>query len=145
VTIITQNIDGLHQDAGSTNVIEFHGTIAAAHCMKCCYKRKCSLEYYRNLKEFPPKCNQCDGILKPSVVLFGDSIKSGSVAASSTAVSNCTLLLVIGTSASVSPANRIPDEAVYHGAKVIEINMERTGLADKVSDMIYLEKAVALI
>jgi len=130
--IITQNVDNLHQDAGSKNVIEYHGNISTLTCLRCGkrYKRA-------DLKDnFPPKC-ECwaQQILKPDVVFFGETIPQNALNRSFQLASEAQALIVAGTSAEVSPANTIPSVAKQNGAKVIEINKERTHLTDNITDI----------
>ena len=129
-TIITQNVDGLHQKAGNTDVIEFHGNMAWQKCMDC-HKR---YETHRiDLTQIPPRCS-CDGILRPEAVLFGELIPQEALWRSRQVAQDCDVMLVIGTSAVVQPAALMPVVAKDSGAKVIEINPERTPLTDDISD-----------
>lgn len=135
--MITQNVDNLHQDAGSADVIEFHGNLMVCRCKKCNSKYN-TLDYLFSDISFPPHCNKenCGGILKPEAVLFGEGIPSEANKRANKAAKECDLLMVIGTSASVSPANSIPSIAMKNGgAKIIEINLEETEcLTDRISD-----------
>jgi NAD-dependent deacetylase len=128
--IITQNVDNLHQDAGSKNVIEFHGNSSTLSCLFC--GRNYSMEAKRS--EFPPKCD-CGKILKPDVIFFGESIPGRALELSYSLASSAGAILVIGTSAEVMPANSIPVTAAGHNAKIIEINMEKTRLTDNLTDL----------
>ena len=131
--IITQNVDNLHQEAGSSNVIEYHGTSKTLSCLWC--GRRYNKEEKKN--EYPPRC-ECGKILKPDIVFFGEPIPQDAMARSFQMASRADVLLVIGTSAVVSPANTIPSIAKQNGANVIEINKERTWLTDSITD-IFLE------
>jgi len=119
--IITQNVDGLHQMAGNTNVIEFHGNNRYVVCVNCARR-------YRgediSTRILPPRCS-CGGILKPDIVLFGESIPFEALSRSKKEVQQCGVVLVIGTSAAVAPAADIPFFASRIGATVIEINPVR--------------------
>jgi NAD-dependent deacetylase len=128
--IITQNIDNLHQKGGSVNVIEYHGNSSTLSCLWC--GRKYKSEDKRN--EHPPRC-ECRKILKPDVVFFGEAIPEDALDRSFQLASSAQALLVVGTSAVVSPANTIPAIAKQNGAKIIEINMERSHLTDTVTDI----------
>ncbi len=119
-TIITQNIDGLHQMAGNTDVIEFHGTYKWHRCMDC--KNRCKSSRI-DLTNIPPLCD-CGGIYRPEVVLFGEIIPPEHLWRSKQLASDCDLMLVIGTSATVQPAALMPHIAKESGSKVIEINPE---------------------
>ena len=129
-TIITQNVDGLHQMAGNTDVIEFHGNMAWQKCMDC-HKRYETHDI--DINQIPPRCS-CDGILRPEAVLFGEMIPQEALWRSRQVSQDCDVMLVIGTSAIVQPAALMPIVAKDSGAKVIEINPERTLLTDDISD-----------
>ncbi len=131
-TVITQNIDGLHQMAGNTDVIEFHGSFAWQRCMQC----KTHIETRRvEVSEIPPRC-QCGGILRPNAVLFGELIPQEALWRSRQVATDCDVMLVIGTSAVVQPAALMPVVAKETGATVIEINPESTPLTGDISDYI---------
>jgi NAD-dependent deacetylase len=136
-TIITQNIDGLHQAAGNTDVIEFHGTFAWQRCMDCNKKYETRKV---DISEIPPRC-ECGGILRPDAVFFGEIIPAEAMWRSRQAATDCDLMLVIGTSAVVQPAAMIPVIAKDNGAKIVEINPERTPLTDQISDYLIMGKA----
>ncbi len=140
-TIITQNIDGLHQAAGNTDVIEFHGTFATYRCMKC--ECRCPNKEIE-LSQMPPRC-RCGGIFRPECVFFGEMIPPHLLWRSEQVASECDLMLVIGTSAIVQPAAMMPIIAKESGAKIIEINAERTPLTDPVSDVFIEGKAGEII
>jgi NAD-dependent deacetylase len=129
-TVITQNVDGLHQRAGNTDVIEFHGNFAWQRCLNC--SRKYATQDV-DLKEIPPRC-ACSGILRPDCIFFGEMIPPQHLWRSQQAAAACDLMLVVGTSAMVQPAAYMPVIAKQNGAKVIEINMERTPLSKSISD-----------
>jgi len=137
--VITQNIDNLHQAGGSVDVIEYHGNGSTLSCLSCG-------SVYRGEERrgvYPPRCS-CGQILKPDVVMFGESIPFEALNRSFDLASKAAALLVIGTSALVSPANTIPSIAKRNGAVIIEINKERTHLTDSVTD-IFLEGSASLI
>ena len=135
--LITQNVDNLHQDAGSRDVIEFHGNMRQVVCQKC---SKVLPLAEIPLETLPPYCG-CGGVFKPAGVFFGEPIPVHALYRSQEEARNCDLILVIGTSAVVYPAADIPRVAKQAGAQVIEINPERTDLTDWVSDFIIQEKA----
>jgi len=122
--IITQNIDGLHSAAGSTDVIEFHGSVRTLSCTSC-GSRIPSLE--ANLDDRPPRC-ACGGVLRPDVVFFGEAIPPAAMARAERAARGCAVMLVVGTSAVVHPAAAIPLLARSAGALVVEVNPEPTPL-----------------
>ena len=128
--IITQNIDDLHQSGGSKNVIEYHGNSSSLSCLWCgkVYKSE------EKKNEFPPRC-ECNKILKPDIVFFGESIPVEALDLSFQLASSSQVLLVAGTSALVSPANTIPAIAKQNGAKIIEVNKDRTYLTDNHTDI----------
>jgi NAD-dependent deacetylase len=129
-TIVTQNIDGLHQAAGNTDVIEYHGTFAWQRCMDCSQRYETRKV---DISEIPPRC-ECGGILRPDAVFFGEIIPDDAMRRSQQAAADCDLMLVVGTSAVIHPAAMIPVVAKNNGAKIVEINPERTPLTDNISD-----------
>lgn len=122
ITIITQNVDGLHRRAGSRNVIELHGNITRTRCDDVA----CSLEAFQDL-EVPtelPRCPQCGGPLRPDIVLFNEAIPAKGEWLCRRALNECDLFLAIGTSGTVSPAANFVRSAEYAGARTIFINLE---------------------
>ena len=136
-TIITQNIDGLHQAAGNTDVIEFHGNFAWQRCMDCNNKYETSKV---EMVEIPPRCS-CGGILRPDAVFFGEMIPSEAMWRSRQVATDCDLMLVVGTSAVVQPAALMPVIAKESGAKIVEINPESTPLTAEISSYLIKGKA----
>lgn len=139
--IITQNVDNLHQEAGSKNVIEFHGNFKRVVCMNC--GKKQSVEKI-DMQSLPPICD-CGGILKPDGIFFGEAIPRNAYLTSFELATKCDLMLVIGTSASVYPASQLPYLAkgslTNPKGIVIEINKEATDITGIVSDYIIEGKA----
>jgi NAD-dependent deacetylase len=129
--VITQNVDGLHQAAGSRRVIEYHGNLDELICVTC-WKRYPTRE--RWIPGAVPLCD-CGEILKPNVVLFGEPIPWLAQERAEEEARTCGVLLVIGTSAQVSPACDIPRIAKESGAAVVEINPEPTSLTASVTDI----------
>ena len=127
LTLVTQNIDGLHQAAGSRNVIELHGNIWRARCFECGSRHD-----VRELKfdNSVPVCFDCGGNLRPDVVLFGEMLPAGAFEAAAMKAQTCELCFVVGTSAVVYPAASIPEIARAAGAYVVEVNPECTPLSD---------------
>lgn len=125
-SVITQNVDSLHQRAGSKNVVEFHGSHAKLHCISCGYEM--DSPSFETIKEIP-NC-KCGNVLKPAVVLFGEAIPHTALIASERETSRCDCLLVIGTSAQVAPASFIPFTVMSNGGKIIEINPEATPVSN---------------
>ena len=132
-TIITQNVDYLHQEGGATKVIEYHGNAKTLSCLWC--NRRYDLNELGG--EIPPKCS-CGKILKPDVVFFGEPIPMKALQESYELASSCRALLIVGTSGEVTPANTIPETAKRAGATIIEVNLEPTILTHYLTD-IFLE------
>lgn len=133
--LITQNIDNLHYDAGSKNIIEVHGNIRTGHCIKC--GRQCdfsAIEEKVAKGEIPPKCI-CGGMIRPDVVLFGDNLPDCFNKALDIS-KRCDLMIVIGSSLQVAPVNYLPSLA----KKLVIINIGET-MYDKRADVLYKEKA----
>ena len=126
-TIITQNIDGLHQKAGSKHVVEMHGTLSTLSCTQC-YKKFPSKEYLKPFIEngLIPLCPNCNGILKPDVILFGEQLPQSAWQAAQRATHQCDLMLVAGSSLEVLPVAGLPIQALDHGAHLIVINNTTT-------------------
>ncbi|GGJ57427.1 NAD-dependent deacetylase [Anoxybacillus voinovskiensis] len=122
--IVTQNVDGFHQQAGSTNVVELHGTLRTVYCLRC--KQTYDVKRYVD-EQF--ECT-CGGFLRPSVVLFGESLPSFAIDQAWTAAQQADLWIVLGSSLQVSPANELPVIAKRSGAKLVIVNMEPTELDD---------------
>ncbi len=139
--VITQNIDSLHQKAGSTNVIEYHGHNRTLRC-ESCGKVYPKLEV--DFSRIPPLCS-CGEPLRPEFVFFGEPIPAQERQLAEAAASECDVMLVIGTSGSVAPANYLPHIAKNHGAKIIEINPNETELPKNILDVVIREKAAAAL
>jgi NAD-dependent deacetylase len=125
LTLVTQNIDGLHQAAGSRDVIELHGNIWHARCTAC--QTRYSLRDKLN-EQRTPACLECGGGLRPDVVLFGEMLPGLAIQRATEAARNCDLCFVVGTSAVVYPAASLPELARAAGAYTVEINPEPTPL-----------------
>jgi NAD-dependent deacetylase len=139
--IITQNIDHLHQAAGSRYVIEFHGSGHQMACMSCGERLP---RHQVDLSVIPPRC-ACGGILKPDVVFFGEPIPWRALIQAQEEAKHCNVMMVIGTSAVVAPACDMPYLARDRGAKIIEINMEETPLTRSVTDLIIMGSSGAIL
>ena len=126
-TLVTQNIDGLHQVAGSRQLIELHGNVWRGRCLECGARHN-----LRDLKidTGVPVCVECGGHLRPDVVLFGEMLPAGAFERAAVEAGACELCFVVGTSAVVYPAASIPEIARAAGAYVVEVNPERTPLSD---------------
>ncbi|MEW6443067.1 MAG: Sir2 family NAD-dependent protein deacetylase [bacterium] len=128
--IITQNVEGLHQRAGSENVIEFHGSILMLHCLRC--HAACSWDEVRD-KEIPPRC-RCGYVLKPQVPLFGDEVNVEAFSAAQVLAMNAQVMLVAGSHGAIAPVNRIPLLAKEHGAVIVEVNRDKSLYTDRYTD-----------
>ncbi len=123
VNVVTQNVDNLHARAGSTNIEELHGSIVRNFCMDC--------NAFYNHQEFEfknkvPRCKKCNGLIRPDVVWFGESLRGNAFPNGEKSAKQCDICFVVGTSAIVYPAAYIPLTAKQYGAYVVEINIEPT-------------------
>jgi NAD-dependent deacetylase len=123
-TLITQNVDGLHELAGSRNVLRLHGSVWAVRCLACGRE---AIDKRIPIPEMPPKC-ACGGLLRPAVVWFGEALPPEIWKAAEAAAQSADLFLVIGTSAVVYPAASLAQTAKSAGARVVEINIAETPL-----------------
>lgn len=135
--VITQNIDGLHQKAGSKNVQEFHGTIHTLSCTGC--GKKYSLNDI-DLTEEPPYCI-CGGVLKPDFVFYGEGIPYMPYQKSADMAARADVMLIVGTAGQVMPACSLPLAAKEHGAKIIEVNPQPSAFTQTVTDLYFPYKA----
>jgi NAD-dependent deacetylase len=126
--VITQNIDGLHQEAGSREVVELHGNTRTIACLGC--GRTYGMEeIYQQLGQRPvPECLDCDGMLKTTVVLFGESLPRTALEKAFTCAARCELMIAVGSSLVVYPAAAVPQIAVEGGARLIIVNRDPTPL-----------------
>lgn len=124
VTVVTQNVDNLHNRAGSKTVYELHGNIERNYCIKC--------KTFYNEKEFAsdkvPKCEKCGGLIRPDIVWFGEFLPEDQFSGGERATAKSDLCFVVGTSAVVYPAAYIPMTAKKNGSAIVEINIEETEL-----------------
>jgi len=130
--VITQNIDGLHQLAGSENVIELHGNINYNHCVKC--NKAFDLEYLRSFNG-TIRCDFCNGLVKPDVILYGEPLNDQTLEKAVIAIQNCDLLIIAGTSLNVYPAAGL----LRFAKKTLLINLSRTS-KDIFCDYVYYGK-----
>jgi NAD-dependent deacetylase len=131
-TLITQNVDGLHELAGSRNVLRLHGSIWMVRCVEC--GRECE-DRRTPLPEIPPGC-ECGGMLRPGVVWFGEALPARIWQEAEKAARSADLFLVIGTSAVVYPAAGLATMAKSSGARVVEINIAETGLSAGIDEFL---------
>ena len=128
LTLITQNVDGLHQRAGSRAVIELHGNIMRTKC----FDNGRLIQSWPPTDEVPPRCPHCGGLLRPDVVWFGESLPHDALETAVTSAQSCDIFFSIGTSSLVQPAASLPIEAIQAGAVTVEINPQPTPLTSHV-------------
>jgi len=139
VVVLTQNIDGLHQKAGSSEVLELHGSIVKIKCSVCNFKDEVMTEF----SEIPPLC-ECGNILRPDVVWFGESLPQDVWQKAMTFANECDLMIIAGTSLVVSPANTLPIYAKQNNAILIEVNPEDTEMSSEMDLVIRNTSAITL-
>ena len=141
--VITQNIDGLHQLAGSSEVIELHGTTRNISCLSC--KKQYSMdEVFEKLDtELPPHCS-CGGRLKTNTVLFGEALPQQALLAAENASQTCDLFLVLGSSLVVYPAAQLPILAKKNKSLLVIINIDPTPL-DDIADLVIHDNAAKVM
>jgi len=122
VAVITQNIDNLHQAAGSRNVIEYHGGMGRYHCHRCRTRHDPGTARTLAAGDIPWRCRECGGVVRPDIVFFGESIPLDALRKSSQLALAADFLLVAGTSGEVAPANVLPFTVRERGGIVVEIN-----------------------
>ena len=145
ITVITQNIDVLHQKAGSKNVVEMHGSVRTMSCTQCF--RKFETKFF--IQDFIehgniPKCSNCNGILKPDVILFGEQLPQTAWFDAQRAARQCDLMLVAGSSLEVLPVAGLPMQALDRGAHLIIVNNTPTYLNVRADVVIMKDVAAAL-
>lgn len=138
ITVITQNVDDLHERAGSEDVIHLHGSLLTARCFAC--ERPYPLSSCNDLPvtdqaqcQEPPRCGRCNGRVRPGVVWFGENLPQQDFGRALKTVRACDVLISVGTSSKIFPAAALPFEAVKRKATVIQVNLEETEL-DRVAD-----------
>ena len=139
VVVLTQNIDGLHQKAGSSEVLELHGSIVKIKCTVCDFRDEIMTEF----SDIPPLC-KCGNILRPDVVWFGESLPQDVWQKAMIYASQCDLMVIAGTSLVVSPANTLPLYAKQNDAMLIEVNPENTEMSSQMNLIIRDTSANAL-
>jgi len=124
--LITQNVDGLHERAGTANTIRLHGSIWEVSCWQgCAASPRRWTDRTLTFAEIPPKCPHCGGLIRPGVVWFGETLETNVISQAWNAA-NCDVFITVGTSAVVYPAAGFIDQARKHGAFTVEINPEAT-------------------
>jgi len=137
-SVITQNIDHLHQKAGNSYVYELHGSYKQLVCTSCSSEFDMS---FADLNFLPPTCFVCKGILKPDIVFFNEPIPSFAKKRAFEEALKADVMIIIGTNAEVLPAANIPVVAKEHGATIIEINIEETHFTHEITDIFLQGKA----
>jgi NAD-dependent deacetylase len=143
-TIITQNIDGLHQRAGSSNVIELHGSIFRT----CCTNTQCDLPHYEDHDPHAgelPRCPRCRSTLRPDVVFFDEALPGDAEWKAKRALRDCDFFMAVGTSGTVSPASNLVRSAEYARARTVLVNLEPMSPRHPAYDEEYLGKAEELL
>lgn len=128
VVVLTQNIDGLHQKAGSKNVLELHGSIIRIKCTSCLFQSYMESDF----EALPPKCS-CGHILRPDVVWFGEALPQDVWRNAIMHAQSCDVMVIAGTSLVVSPANSLPLYAKQNGATLVEVNPEKTVMSSEMN------------
>ncbi len=131
-SVITQNIDNLHREAGNKTVWEFHGNSKKLKCLKC---RKIYNAHDFDFKNIPPRCADDNQILKPDFIFFGEGIPHEAYENSFAAAEKAEVCLIVGSTGEVTPASYIPRTAKQNGAIVIEINLEESTFTKQVTDI----------
>lgn len=140
VVVLTQNIDGLHQRAGSSNVLELHGSIIRIKCTVCEFED----DIPSSFENLPPKCIKCSNILRPDVVWFGESLSQKVWNQAIIEANSCEIMIIAGTSLVVSPANTLPVYAKENNATLIEVNPEQTQMSSEMDMSLRTTSAKAL-
>jgi NAD-dependent deacetylase len=140
VIVLTQNIDGLHQRAGSSHVLELHGSIIRIKCTMCEFEDDITTSF----ENLPPKCTKCANILRPDVVWFGESLPQKVWNQAIIEANTCEIMIIAGTSLVVSPANTLPIYAKKNNAALIEVNPEHTQMSSEMDITFRTTSAKAL-
>lgn len=143
--VITQNIDGLHQKAGSTRVVEIHGSFQTLTCIGC-FQRYQAADFLEAYLEHGiiPRCKKCQQVLKPDVILFEEQLPVSAWQTAQKAARSCRYMLVAGSSLEVTPAANLPFEAVEHSARLILVNQTETYIDQRADVLISGDVAVIL-
>ena len=136
--VITQNIDNLHQEAGSQDVIEFHGTSRRLTCLSCQQTLQFQSELFSTM---PPSCPDCGGLLKPDFIFFGEGIPPQAYQRSQEETQLADVWLVVGTTGEIMPASMLPIEAHKNDKLIIEVNLHPSNYTDTITDIFLQGKA----
>jgi len=140
-TLITQNVDGLHEAAGSRNVLRLHGSLWS---MRCAREGTLFVDRRVPLNEIPPRCPACGDLLRPDVVWFGEMLDPEILQSAFDASQRARTMIVVGTSALVQPAASLPMVAKRNGARLIEVNPDETPLSSYADEVLRGPAAVEL-
>lgn len=143
VRVVTQNVDDLHERAGSTDVVHVHGSLFACRCDTCGRKREVEAREPGGERVDPPRCD-CGGRVRPGVVWFGEMLPQNAFAEAETRAEACDVFLLVGTSGVVYPAAGLPHIARGAGATIVEINPQETDLSDACDITVRSTAATAL-
>ena len=138
--VLTQNIDRLHHKAKTKNIVEFHGNAYEAKCMICGQIYEITFMVNQVMKgNYSPSCEKCRGMLKPNAIFFGEPLESTTLEAADAMITECNLLLVLGSSLVVYPVAFYPQKILSLGAKLAIINIQETDM-DSVAQVVIHEK-----
>ncbi len=141
IAVITQNIDGLHQDAGSKRVVELHGTNRTAACLTCGFQWQIEdIQLRLEAGDLDPHCDTCDGLIKPETVSFGQSMPAAELDEAFQLAESCDLMLMVGSSLAVQPAASVPLVTYQNGGKLLFINRAATDY-DELADLVVQSSA----
>jgi NAD-dependent deacetylase len=136
--VLTQNIDGLHHKAKTKNIVELHGTVNEAICMRCKKVYPITTMINQFVKERrSPSCEVCNGLLKPNAIFFGEPLESAILQAADKMIADCDLMIVLGSSLVVYPAAFYPRKVLSKGAKLAIINIQETDIDSSASVLIH--------
>ncbi len=143
--VITQNIDELHRRAGSQNVVEIHGSLQTATCIRCHTSHPAGPAFDRFIDDgCLPHCPECGALLKPDVILMGEQLRASTLEAARRAARRADVMLVAGSSLEVMPAAGLPVEALEYGARLIVVNYQPTYVDERASALIHGDVAEVL-
>jgi NAD-dependent deacetylase len=137
--ILTQNIDGLHHKAHTNNIVELHGTVNEAICMRCKEVYPITTMINQVLKGYSPSCEVCGGLLKPNAIFFGEPLHSETLMRADQMIEACDLLIVLGSSLLTYPVAFFPRKALSAGAKLAIINIQETDM-DRYAEVVIHDK-----
>jgi NAD-dependent deacetylase len=142
--VVTQNIDGLHGEAGASDVIELHGNARRAVCRDCGTGVSADDARARARDDLPPRCEDCDGPLKPDAILFGERLPPEALARAQTLARGSDAFLVAGSSLTVEPAASLPERAADAGATLLLVNLDETPL-DSRADYVFRDDVTEVL